>query len=329
MSRVGTGKLREQNDRIVLELLFKYYEVTKKELAKYSSLTVATIGTIFNDFLNDQIIIEKEIIYSKKGRPAKKYLLNPNYFHSLCLFVQRKGGNDYVCWQIIDAVSNVVEQGKEELLNIKVEDIVNFIVNILQGNQNIQIIGLGIPAVISNGKIIESDLPNLKNVDLQKVIETATNLKTVLKNDMNYTAYGYYLDAHDKKDLCYVTFPLNSGPGCGSVINGKLLEGQNSIAGEIMYLPFFNYLKQRKQHEFNYSPNNIALSLCCVASIINPSIIILTGEAINSKDLQQIKRVCLEYLPDEFMPELVYREGYEEDYFRGLRELVRASFIIK
>lgn len=37
-----------------------------------------------------------------------------------------------------------------------------------------------------------------------------------------------------------MTFPLNSGPGCGSVINGKLIEGENSIAGEILYLPFLN-----------------------------------------------------------------------------------------
>ena len=60
---------------------------------------------------------------------------------------------------------------------------------------------------------------------------------------MNYTAYGCYLH-NNKKDLCYVTFPLNSGPGCGSVINGKLIEGENSIAGEILYLPFFKYLNK-------------------------------------------------------------------------------------
>ena len=112
----------------------------------------------------------------------------------------------------------------------------------------------------------------------------------------------------------------------GSVINGKLIEGENSIAGEILYLPFFKYLKQ-EQLCFDYSPEDVALSLCCVASIINPSIVILTGEAIEADDILKIKKICLEYLPSEFMPELTYCANYENDYLLGIQEVIRESFI--
>lgn len=50
MNRIGTGKLRDLNDQIILKLLLRHQEVTKKELANYSRLTVATVGTILNDF---------------------------------------------------------------------------------------------------------------------------------------------------------------------------------------------------------------------------------------------------------------------------------------
>ena len=322
MNRIGTGKLRDLNDQIILKLLLRHQEVTKKELANYSRLTVATVGTILNDFLDNGTVVEKEIIYLKKGRPTKKYGLNPEYFHSLCLFVQRKRGRDYLCWQIIDALASVLKQGKELVNDLKLEDILKFIKYLLSQDSRIQIIGLGVPAIISKEIVIESDIPN---VNLKAEIEKATGLKTVVKNDMNYTAYGCYLH-NNKKDLCYVTFPLNSGPGCGSVINGKLIEGENSIAGEILYLPFFKYLKQ-EQLCFDYSPEDVALSLCCVASIINPSIVILTGEAIEADDILKIKKICLEYLPSEFMPELTYCANYENDYLLGIQEVIRESFI--
>ena len=68
MNRIGTGKLRDLNDQIILKLLLRHQEVTKKELANYSRLTVATVGTILNDFLDNGTVVEKEIIYLKKGR---------------------------------------------------------------------------------------------------------------------------------------------------------------------------------------------------------------------------------------------------------------------
>ena len=40
MNRIGTGKLRDLNDQIILKLLLRHQEVTKKELANYSSTSL-------------------------------------------------------------------------------------------------------------------------------------------------------------------------------------------------------------------------------------------------------------------------------------------------
>lgn len=324
MNRVGTGKLREQNDKKIISLLAQYHQVSKKELAQYSGLTVATVGTILNDFLGKQIVIETDLVQALMGRPAKKYQLNSDFYHSLGVFIQHKLNKNYLVWQVFDALSELVESKKKELELVDSKLIVNLIEEIVLADQYIKVIGLGIPAVISNDVIIECDLPELKNTNFKDEIEKRTKIMTLVKNDMNYTAYGYYKSLNKLVDVCYMTFQSNNGPGCGSVINGNILEGKNSIAGEILYLPFFKYLKLK---EFNYLLENVALSICCVASIINPSVIVITGKKVEAYELDEITNICKEYIPSEFMPEIIYCQEYEDDYMLGIKEVMLSSYI--
>lgn len=324
MNRVGTGKLREQNDKMILILLAKYHQVSKKELAQYSGLTVATVGTILNDFLRKQIVIETDLVQALMGRPAKKYQLNKDFYHSLGVFIQHKSNKNYLVWQVFDALGKSVVNKKRELELVDSKLIVDLIEEIVLSDQYIKVIGLGIPAVISNDVIIECDLPELKNINFKDEIEKRTKIMTLVKNDMNYTAYGYYKGLNKLVDVCYMTFQSNNGPGCGSIINGNILEGKNSIAGEILYLPFFKYLKLK---EFNYLLENVALSICCVASIINPSVIVITGKKVEAYELDEITNICKEYIPGEFMPEIIYCQEYEDDYMLGIKEVILSSYI--
>lgn len=324
MNRVGTGKLREQNDKKIIALLIKNNEVTKKELSQYSNLTVATTGTILNDFLEKKIVVETEVLHASMGRPTKKYQLNSDFFHSLCLFVESKFDKIYVVWQIFNALGESIIKEKREFKEIDSRVIIDLIEEITLANRAVKIIGLGIPAVISNGIVIECDLPTLKNINFKDEIEKHTKIPVIVKNDMNYSAYGYYKSLDIPLDVCYMTFQLNNGPGCGSVINGQILEGRNSVAGEILYLPFFKYLKQK---EFNYLIENVALSICCVASIINPSTIIITGKEMSRDEVKEITKICQEYIPSEFMPQINYRKDYEDDYMLGIKEIIMAKYI--
>lgn len=67
-------------------------------------------------------------------------------------------------------------------------------------------------------------------------------------------------------------------------------------------------------HNFIYNEDDIVLSLCCVASIINPALIVCTGEGILNKDVEKIKHKCLEYVPQESRLEIVVKNDYEKDY---------------
>ena len=61
MNRIGTGKLRDLNDQIILKLLLRHQEVTKKELANYSRLTVATVGRFLMIFWIMELLLKKKL----------------------------------------------------------------------------------------------------------------------------------------------------------------------------------------------------------------------------------------------------------------------------
>lgn len=316
MTRIGTGKLRQQNDHTLLRLLIENPHMTKKELAQLSSLTVATVGTILNDFVHKGIVQVSDEVHLAMGRPTQRFMIHEDFFHILAISIQRRNHQDYLCYEIKNALSQTLQKDTIKLDSLKHDIIIQEIVDIYHRDPHIQMMGIGVPAIVSNGVLIESDIPELKGWTLKEQLEQKVSCSIMIKNDMNYTAYGYYISQQLQEDICFLTYPFNSGPGCGSIINGQLLEGRNEIAGEILYLPFFHFLQQ-KQH-IDYSVENVALSLCCLASILNPSIVVLTGEAILASDIESIEKICLEYIPEAFMPKIYYQHNYHEYYMQGI-----------
>ncbi|MFQ6794116.1 MAG: ROK family protein [Thomasclavelia sp.] len=327
MKRIGTGKLREQNDRIVLSFLSKGQAVTKRELANETGLTFATIGNILNEFKNQNIVKVKETVISKKGRPTITYILNPEYFYSLNIVIMKKDNQNYLYYQICNALLDVIVDDHEIIDLTKIEDLLKKIVTLVKQETKIKIIGVGVPAVIFEDVIVEADIAELKDLNLKKLIETATGINTVVKNEMNYCAYGFYQSLTEKKDVCYLVFPSHSGPGCGSVINGKLLQGDHNIAGEIIYLPFFEFLKHHDPGLIKYDENNVAYALCSLASIINPAYLVITGDGLHNVDLDLMQQVCLQYIPKQFLAKIIYKDSYIDDFFNGMKKYVSNYYL--
>lgn len=313
----GTGKLRQDNNQKVLQYFINYKEATKKEIADFYHLSVMTVGTILNTFLKEQIIYEKEMMFQKKGRPTQKYSLHPHYYHLLILYIMEKDNQYEIFCQVKDALSQLVKEKRliQEKLNL--DKVIKEIKKIINRDSYIQYIGIGIPASVSEDKIIESDIQELKNIPDKSVLESQLGVKISVFNDMKCSAYGYYIHHPYHQNICFLTFPKNSGPGCGSMINGRLLEGKNTIAGEIVYLPVFHFLEKRS---FHYTINDLAQAVSSLSAILNPDLVLLTGERINQKDTLCIEKECLKYIPQKFMPEIKYIKDYRLYYLKGIEK---------
>ena len=302
MERKGTGKLRVINDQKVFDYFINEKIGTKKEIAQKTNVSIMTTGTILNDFLSKGIIVENELIYVEKGRPTHQYKLNPDYYHECMMYVKK---ND--CCSIIyclkNALGELIDSKKIKKKELVGEDIVNCLNKIIEEDKYLQYISLGLPAIISNNQVIESDIDSLKEI--------------LLMNDIKCIAYGYNQMHH--QNVCFLTFPKDSGPGCGMILDNQLIDGNNGIAGEVAYLPLFDFLKKR---EFDNSFENIIQVVATTIVMYNPHLLILTGENIKEDDLEAIQKGDLNYVPIHFMPSLKYQENCEDYYFQGLESQI-------
>ena len=302
MERKGTGKLRVINDQKVFDYFINEEIGTKKEIAQKTNVSIMTTGTILNDFLLKGIIVENELIYVEKGRPTHQYKLNPDYYHECMMYVKK---ND--CCSIIyclkNALGELIDSKKIKKKELVGEDIVNCLNKIIEEDKYLQYISLGLPAIISNNQVIESDIDSLKEI--------------LLMNDIKCIAYGYNQMHH--QNVCFLTFPKDSGPGCRMILDNQLIDGNNGIAGEVAYLPLFDFLKKR---EFDNSLENIIQVVATTIVMYNPHLLILTGENIKEDDLEAIQKGDLNYVPIHFMPSLKYQENCEDYYFQGLESQI-------
>ena len=151
MTRIGTGKLRQQNDHTVLRLLIENPHITKKELAQFSSLTVATVGTILNDFVHKGIVQVSDEVHLAMGRPTQRFVIQEDFFHILSIFIQRQNNQNYICYEIKNAISQILQKETIELDSRDQELIIKKIVDISHCDHNIQFIGIGVHEIVTNG----------------------------------------------------------------------------------------------------------------------------------------------------------------------------------
>lgn len=100
----------------------------------------------------------------------------------------------------------------------------------------IKAVGVGAPGEVLAGKGIVNYPPNLpgwKRVNLKKIIERRTGIRTVVDNDANAAALGELKFGAGRgfKNFLYIT--VSTGIGGGMIMDGKLYHGSDGTAGEI------------------------------------------------------------------------------------------------
>ncbi len=106
------------------------------------------------------------------------------------------------------------------------------------GLEEIAHIGIGVPGVCDSKKGIIINCPNIeecKNIKICDYIKNKFNVEAYLDNDANCAALGEYIVSEVKPES-FVFVTLGTGVGGGIIINGKLLRGINSAAGEIGHI---------------------------------------------------------------------------------------------
>lgn len=126
----------------------------------------------------------------------------------------------------------------EEIPRKTVEIIEELLEKTSLGTNDIESIGIGVPGVCDSKKGVIVNCPNIENckeIAICEYLEKKFGIKTYLDNDANCAALGEYLVSEEKCDS-FVFVTLGTGVGGGIIINGKILRGINSAAGEVGHI---------------------------------------------------------------------------------------------
>ncbi|MGE4352067.1 MAG: ROK family protein, partial [Bdellovibrionales bacterium] len=89
----------------------------------------------------------------------------------------------------------------------------------------------------AQGLILSENIPYLNDKPVRSILADRLGCPVRLANDMNCLALAEALEGAGRGHAVVHAITLSTGVGSGLVVNGRLLQGANNLAGEIGHLP--------------------------------------------------------------------------------------------
>lgn len=240
----GAAALKQNNLAALRSALYHTDFATKKELAEQCRLSLAACTALLGEMIDDGQVLELAFAASNGGRPARRFSINPNYAHILCLYtanndVERSG----IALRVCDLKGNSLQEKFCPLNDILPEDLTLFITQMVQADPLIRAVGIGISGVTDREGAIESlAFPALNGFNPKKVLEEQLGITVITENDMHFTSYGFYVrnPCDHPYSLSVLYWPSHRSAGAGTVVDGHIIVGSTKYAGELISLPLIN-----------------------------------------------------------------------------------------
>lgn len=318
---ISTNKLRQMNNELVINYLRDHEYGTKSTISRKTGLSISSCRNILNDLVLTGEVKELDTISSTGGRPSIKYIFNKNHRFFGIISLSIDGENNRVFSSILNLSGDIISEKHWHITLINVPTIIDVIKGMIEDSPRMEIITIGIPGVVINGKIGICDIPSLENVSLKELIEKELKVKIILENDVNASALGFYHENSEVRgDVAYLYYPNFGIPGAGLIINGKIIRGTSNFAGEIRFLPFGEKFKNLEflQNDLDSFYELIIKTILSVNCIVNPTRISISWKNFTEEKFNIIKKGVNQLSTPGHIPELSYNKNIHTDYFKGL-----------
>ncbi|GGG68844.1 ROK family protein [Paenibacillus radicis (ex Gao et al. 2016)] len=324
MSQITNNSIRVKkiNQELIKQALKLMKEGTKSMIASATGLSVATCGTILNEFLETGEVIETEMEQPNGGRPAKRFIYNANFAYIACIYLSSEGGQHSLTYTVANLYGEAVDTGFIEVELADANAIEQQVEELIAKHTEIKAVGIGIPGLVHQGVINVCDIAELIDIPLEARLRELFEVEVTVDNDMNLTVYGFFKQQNygEDKTIAVVTFPRNNFPGAGMMIDGHIHKGTTQFAGEVSFLPF-GISREEQWRQFHDAEAFVPLAaktIMSIIAVINPETVAMTGELVNETHIEGILKLCKGVIPDEHMPQLIVLEHPHDDYMNGL-----------
>lgn len=324
----NTAQIKQYNIDLIRKYLSTGITCTKKEISAETGLSLATCSVLLSEMIEKKQVCELEFAAPKGGRPARKLSLNADYQHIMCMYMENNAPIPGIRMRVFNLTGQVLY---EKFLvspggGIAAGTVRTLVSDTLAAFPKIKNLSIGIPGYCNKQNVIEHcNFEGLVGIDLKSLIEDEFGISVIIGNDMYFTSYGFYvLSDHPKPfSLTVSLWPDSKMAGAGSVIDGKALLGSTRFAGEISNLPYGgNYASQREMFKSqNDMTSLMGTYLVSNIAILDPDIIYITGNATKNINHEALRNWCLNYIPENHIPEINFQTDIEEEYMRGLFEI--------
>lgn len=328
MEPITAIEIRQMNKERIRHALQQFERCTKADIAKKTSLSMATCSIALNEMLESGEIIKVDQTGFSIGRPADLFSYNPDFIHVLALCTTIRDGQNMVEYIIADAFGHVISREEEPIENISFDLLDALITTVRIQDPLIRAVGLGIPGHACNGFIETCDIASLQHVDFANIICKQHQVEVIVENDMNIVTYSLYNKVSNRKgDFATLFFPdqKNSYVGSGYIVNGHLLTGTSTLSGELYHIANAFGISSEQQlallsdrEAFLTFAAQMVITISCT---VNPTHLVLMGNHLTPSDLDGIRNRCLQFISKEYLPALDVNNNTFQKYAEGLIRL--------
>jgi len=249
MHNLTSGSTSERsrlyNDRVIIQCIRHWREVSRAELARLTSLSAQTVSVIVSRLLKGGLIRESGRRYGARGQPSVKLTLNPQGAYAVGISVDR----DRIATAVLDFCGNMLETRGHDLSwpsLARAVDTVAGDVGYYLGNPAVQadrVKGLGV-ALPSNMGAWQEELGfnpdaerNWGSHELHGALRERTGLPVWIENDGTAAALGERFFGVGQRFENFVYIYLGLALGGGVIIGGECLRGDHGNAADLGALP--------------------------------------------------------------------------------------------
>lgn len=228
-----------ENRKLLIRLIRRAGETSRKELAHQSGLKQATVTIIMNDFIKRGLVEETGLLENGNGRRMRGLRIVNRYcvisvrlsISYLSVAAYDMNGDNLYCHKIFrDTLSKPEETC--DLLEQEIRSIENSCLS-----PEMQVLGIGIGVegtfVIKNQRYQYYNVEKKDYFDFAAEINKRVSYPVFINRMSNYTAY-YIWKKNWKDELgVIVAFTLSYTVECGIIVNGEMLNGSQGMAGRI------------------------------------------------------------------------------------------------
>lgn len=288
--------VRKKNVIKIIQSLVKQGGCTKNELVFYTGLSLSTIDSLLEEMLKSNLVIKEGYRESTGGRPSMGYQVNGEFSQTLCIYAYKHDKTITVIGRLYNLYSEMMEERRKDVSKLDYEVLCSFIDEML--NAQVHTICLSLP---------DCDI-DIKNRYKQRIL---------IENNVYMGAIGVYIK-HMQYDSIVLLDSKNDSR-LGIVINGHLVQGKSSIAGQMRYMPL---IENKNRRSMKGRSQLQVIELQNIIAMLNPEAIVICAQGI---DEHYVEEELLKIFKMSDMPHLIYIDNYIDEAMLGMESISKDS----